>query len=406
MTKSKHIPFAKPCIGEEEIAAVVETMRSGWLTTGPKTREFEEAFAAEVGSKHALAVNSATAGLHLALEAAGVKAGDAVFTPVWTFTASAEVSRYLGAHPVFVDIDAATLNIDPVRLQEAIAKSKLGTGLRGKAIMPVHFGGQACEMDSILDLAIEEKLKVVEDAAHAFPTTVSSRSTVDPSFARRNIGAVGDATVFSFYATKTLATGEGGMVTTEDHAFAERVRVMRLHGISRDVWNRYTSDKPSWYYEIVAPGFKYNLTDIAASIGLEQLRKAGFFQTRREEIAAAYNAGLADQPAFERPHVVNSSNVHAWHLYVLRLNLDQLSIDRDRFIQEMACRGVSCSVHFIPLHMQPYWRDTYSLEASQFPVASREFERVVSLPIYPGMTDEMVDHVIAMLLDAARRFRR
>jgi dTDP-4-amino-4,6-dideoxygalactose transaminase len=200
---------------------------------------------------------------------------------------------------------------------------------------------------------------------------------------RRNVGTIGDATVFSFYATKTLATGEGGMVATDDDALAERVRVMRLHGISRDVWNRYTSDKPSWYYEIVAPGFKYNLTDIAASIGIEQLRKSQVLQTRREEIAAMYTSGLAGLPAFECPSVGGADDLHAWHLYVLRLNLDLFSIDRDRFIEEMACRGVSCSVHFIPLHMQPYWRDAYGLEMAQFPVASREFARVVSLPIYP-----------------------
>jgi dTDP-4-amino-4,6-dideoxygalactose transaminase len=406
MTEDAHIPFAKPCIGEEEIAAVVKTMRSGWLTTGPKTREFEEAFAAAVGARHALAVNSATAGLHLALEAAGVQAGDAVFTPIWTFTASAEVSRYLGAHPVFVDIDAATLNVNPARLQDAIEQSQRANKWRARAIMPVHFAGRACEMDRIIEIALGEDLKVVEDAAHAFPATISSRSLHDASFARRNIGAVGDATVFSFYATKTLATGEGGMVTTDDDALAERVRVMRLHGISRDVWNRYTSDKPSWYYEIVAPGFKYNLTDIAASIGVEQLRKAQIFQKRREEIAAAYNEGLGGQPGFELPYAGTGEDVHAWHLYVLRLNLDQFSIDRDRFISEMATRGVSCSVHFIPLHMQPYWRDTYRLEASQFPGASREFERVVSLPIYPGMTDDEVERVIAALIDTAQRFRR
>jgi dTDP-4-amino-4,6-dideoxygalactose transaminase len=406
MTKAKHIPFAKPCIGEEEIAAVVKTMRSGWLTTGPKTREFEEAFASAVGSRHALAVNSATAGLHLALEAAGVQPNDAVFTPVWTFTASAEVARYLGAHPVFVDIDAATLNVDPVCLQEAIIKAERGGKWQPKAIMPVHFAGQACKMDSIIELALDKDLKVIEDAAHAFPATVSSRSVLDASSSRRNIGAVGDATVFSFYATKTLATGEGGMVTTENDALAERVRVMRLHGISRDVWNRYTSDKPSWYYEIIAPGFKYNLTDIAAAIGLEQLRKSGLFQNRREEIATAYNAGLGGHAAFELPQVKCSEDVHAWHLYVLRLNLDQFNIDRDRFIEEMAARGVSCSVHFIPLHMQPYWRDTYGLENSQFPVASREFQRVVSLPIYPGMTDRDVEFVTAMLLDVAEKYRR
>lgn len=406
MSEFEHIPFARPSIGEEEIAAVVETMRSGWLTTGPKTREFEEAFAAAVGARHALAVNSATAGLHLALEATGVQADDAVLTPVWTFTASAEVARYLGAHPVFVDIDAATLNIDPSRLQEAIVRLEQARKWRPKAVMPVHFAGQACRMDAIVKLALDKDLRVIEDAAHAFPTTISSRSMLNPSSVRRSIGTVGDATVFSFYATKTLATGEGGMVTTEDDALAERVRVMRLHGISRDVWNRYTSDKPSWYYEIIAPGFKYNLTDIAASIGLEQLRKSHLFQKRREEIAAMYTSGLAGHAAFECPNAGGANDVHAWHLYVLRLNLDQFNVDRDRFIEEMASRGVSCSVHFIPLHMQPYWRDTYGLEMAQFPVASREFARVVSLPIYPGMTNGMVERVVATLVDVAAKHKR
>lgn len=391
--KKHFIPFAVPCIGEEEIEAVTTVMRSGWLTTGAKTQAFEQAFAKEVGAKYALAVNSATAGLHLAMEAAGIGEDDLVLTPTWTFTATAEVTRYLGGHPAFVDIEPDTLNIDVSRLEQRIIELRRDHGTKLKAIAPVHFAGQACEMDAILDLAEAHGLKVIEDAAHAFPTEVVSRSTQETERSRRMIGTLGHATVFSFYATKTIATGEGGMVTTDDQGMAERIRLMRLHGINRDVWNRYTSSKPAWYYEVVAPGYKYNLTDIASAIGLEQLAKAQSFQKRRENIAQRYHAGFADQKALDIPKQ-RHADLHAWHLYVLRLNLERLSINREQFIHEMAQLGVGCSVHFIPLHLHPYWRDRYQLTPDMFPVASREFERVVSLPIYPSMTDEDVEWVI------------
>lgn len=388
------LPFARPSIGEEEIASVVHTMRSGWLTTGPRTKEFEQAFAEAVGARHALAVNSATGGLHLAMEAAGIGTDDLVLTPTWTFTATAEVARYLGAHPVFVDSEADTLNLDTEHLEQRVVELKREYGARLKAIAPVHFAGQACEMDTILDIAEAHGLTVIEDAAHAFPSTVTSRAVHDSERSSRKIGTVGHASVFSFYATKTIATGEGGMVTTEDDRIAERIRLMRLHGISRDVWNRYTSTKPSWYYEVVAPGYKYNLTDIASAIGLVQLSRAQSFQGRRENIAKQYHAAFDGHPALEIPLHRHPEDIHAWHLYVLRLNLERLTIDRNQFIQEMAQRGVGCSVHFIPLHLQPYWRDRYGPDPAAFPVASREFERVVSLPIYPDMDEGMVLRVI------------
>lgn len=403
-SKQNFIPFALPSIGEEEIEAVVATMKSGWLTTGPRTKEFEQAFAAAVGARHALAVNSATGGLHLAMEAAGIGADDLVLTPTWTFTATAEVARYLGAHPVFVDVEADTLNVDVKHLEQRVVELKREHGARLKAIAPVHFGGQACEMDAILDIAESHGLTVIEDAAHAFPTTVSSRTVQQNEQNSRKIGTVGHATVFSFYATKTIATGEGGMVTTEDDRIAKRIRIMRLHGISRDVWNRYSSTKPSWYYEVVAPGYKYNLTDIASAIGLVQLSRAESFQSRREGIARQYHAAFGGHPALEIPLQRHAGDTHAWHLYVLHLNLEHLAIDRNQFIQEMAQRGVGCSVHFIPLHLQPYWRERYSLEPKAFPVAGREFERVVSLPIYPGMDDGMVQRVIDAVLETANMF--
>lgn len=395
------IPFALPCISEEEIEAVVATMRSGWLTTGPKAREFEQAFAAAVGSKYALAVNSATAGLHLALEAAGIRPDDLVLTPTWTFTATAEVSRYLGAHPVLVDVDPGTLNIDPDRLEARINCLRREHGSRLSAIAPVHFAGQACEMDAIIDIAERYGLRIIEDAAHAFPATVTSRGLAGGARQTRQIGTIAHATVFSFYATKTIATGEGGMVTTDDDWFAERIRIMRLHGISRDVWNRYTSTKPSWYYEVIAPGYKYNLTDIAAAMGLVQLSKAQSFQERREAIARKYDNAFAGHPALEVPTQRHGADTHAWHLYVLRLNLDRLAIDRERFIAEMAEAGIGCSVHFIPLHLQPYWRDKYQLSQADFPVATREFERVISLPIYPGLTEAETTRVANTVLEIA-----
>ena len=375
------LPFALPEIGDEEVAEVIDSLQSGWLTTGPKTARFEADFAERVGAKHALAVNSATAGLHLALEAAGIGPRDEVVTTPYTFTATAEVVRYLGADPVFVDIDPLTHNILPLKVESAI------TG-KTKAIVPVHFGGQACEMDHIMSIAQRYGLKVVEDAAHAIPCTYQGKT----------IGCIGDAAVFSFYATKTLATGEGGMVTTDSDEIAQRIKTMRLHGISRDVWDRYTSKKPNWYYEVVAPGFKYNMPDLMAAIGIHQLRKVERFQKRRQAIAEQYNVGLAGLP-LRLPHVAHPEDVHAWHLYAVQLNLEKMSITRDEFIERMAERGIGTSVHFIPLHIHPYWRDRYGFRPEDFPVALDCFEREVSLPIYTRMTDYDVQRVISAAHD-------
>jgi len=380
MSRQTFIPFALPDIGEEEIAEVVDSLRSGWVTTGPKTKRFEQEFADFLGGGcEAISVNSATAGLHLALEAIGVSAGDEVITTPYTFTATAEVIRYLGAHPVFVDIDPDTFNIDVSKIEAAITE-------RTKAIIPVHFAGLACEMDAIIAIARKHGLKVVEDAAHSLPTLVGGRlvGTLDS-----------DATVFSFYATKTITTGEGGMVVTRDAAIAARCKVMRLHGISRDAFDRYVSTKPSWQYEVVAPGFKYNMTDIAASMGIHQLKKARRFQQKRQEMAERYHRELADMPV-QLPPAAPFGDMHAWHLYVIRLN-DNLPIGRDAFIEAMAQRGIGCSVHFIPLHLQPYWRDTYQLKPGDFPEALGAYLGAVSLPLYTRMSDDDQTKVIAAI---------
>jgi dTDP-4-amino-4,6-dideoxygalactose transaminase len=371
------LPFALPEIGEEEIAEVVATLRSGWLTTGPRAARFESDFAEFLGGGvQALAINSATAGLHLALEAVGVSPGDEVITTTYTFTATAEVIRYLGAHPVLVDIDPQTLNLDPAQLERAITP-------RTKAIIPVHFGGLACAMDEILALGRRHNLRVIEDAAHALPTRYRGQL----------IGTLAsDATVYSFYATKTITTGEGGMIVTRDAALAQRCRTMRLHGISRDVFDRYTSAKPAWHYEVVAPGFKYNLPDLAAAVGLQQLKKAWRFQARRQEMAERYHAAFAGLPV-QLPPVASGDDLHAWHLYVIRLR-DDAPLSRDEFIRQMAARGIGCSVHFIPLHLHPYWRDTYGLTPAMFPAAQTIFERAVSLPLYTRMSEADQTRVI------------
>ena len=359
------LPFHLPLFGEEEKAEVMESIESGWVTTGPKTARFEKEFAEFLGAEHAMAVNSATAGLHLALEALGIKAGDKVLTTPYTFTASAEVIRYFDADPLFVDIEPDTLNIDVARMEEALQKHS-----DIKAMIPVHIAGQACDMDEIMALSEKYGVPVLEDAAHALPTTYKGRF----------IGTIGQLTAFSFYATKTLATGEGGMVVCNNAEQAKRIKCMRLHGISKDVFDRYSAKKPSWYYEVVAPGFKYNLTDIASAIGLHQLKKVEQFRQRREWMAGEYDKAFANLPV-DLPFVKRPDDTHSWHLYILQLKLDELSIDRDRFIELMCEEGIGCSVHFIPLHLQPYWRDRYDLKDEDFPVASAAFQRVVSLPI-------------------------
>ena len=377
MVNDNFLPFALPCLGEEEINEVEDTLRSGWLTTGPKTKRFEKDFAEFIGVPYALAVNSCTAGLHLALEAIGIKSGDKVITTPYTFTATAEVIRYLGADPLFIDIDPYTFNIDTRQLATA-----LKTVDSIKAILPVHFGGQACDMDSILALAKTHSLKIVEDAAHALPTYYKGHK----------IGLFGDITAYSFYVTKTLATGEGGMIVTSNPDYAKHIRTLRLHGISRDVFDRSASNQPKWFYEVVAPGFKYNMTDITAALGIHQLKKAETFQQRRAEIAAQYTQGLADLPL--RTPYLHPDSSHAWHLYVIQLQLEHLTIDRNTFIERMNDAGIGTSVHFIPLHLQQYWRDRYGFKPEDFPVALDVYQRAVSLPIYPCMSDGDVARVI------------
>ncbi|HMC17384.1 MAG TPA: DegT/DnrJ/EryC1/StrS family aminotransferase [Albitalea sp.] len=372
------LPFALPEIGDEEIAEVVDTLKSGWVTTGPKARRFEEDFTAFLGdpSLQSLAVNSATAGLHLALEALGIGPGDEVITTTHTFTATAEVVRYLGADVVLVDIDPATLCIDVKAVEAAITP-------RTKAVMPVHYAGLAADMPALLALAKRHDLKVVEDAAHALPTTCGGKL----------VGTLAsDVTVFSFYANKTITTGEGGMVVTRNAELAKRMKVMRLHGMSRDAFDRFTAKVPSWYYEIVAPGFKYNLTDIAAALGIHQLKRLPGFQARREEIAARFNAAFADLPLITPP-VAARGDMHAWHLYVLRLG-DAVPASRDSVIERLFAAGIGCSVHYIPLHLQPYWRDRYRLTPDAFPHSQKVYERMLSLPLYTRMTDADVQRVI------------
>ena len=373
------IPFALPDIGDDEIAEVVDTLRSGWITTGPKTRRFEEDFTAYLGdpSVHSMAVNSATAGLHLALEALGIGPGDEVITTTHTFTATAEVVRYLGADVVLVDIDPATLCIDVAAVEAAITP-------RTKAVIPVHYAGLAADMAALLPLARRHGLKVVEDAAHALPTTCGGQL----------VGTLGsDVTVFSFYANKTMTTGEGGMVVTRDAAIAKRVQVMRLHGINRDAFDRFTAKAPSWYYEIVAPGFKYNLTDIASAMGIHQLRRSRGFQATRAAIAARYDAAFADLPLITPPQPA-SGDTHAWHLYVLRL-ADGAKLTRDGLIDGLYAAGIGCSVHYIPLHLQPYWRERYALTPERFPHSQHAYERMLSLPLYTRMDDSQIERVIA-----------
>jgi len=373
------IPFALPGIGEEEISEVIDSLRSGWVTTGPKAKRFEELFAEFLGDTevHCVSVNSATSGLHLALEALGIGPGDEVIVPTHTFTATAEVVRYLGASPVFVDVDYQSFNMSVAAFKAAISS-------KTKAVMPVHFAGLSCEMEEIIAIAKEKNIRIVEDAAHALPTTSNNNliGTLDT-----------DATVFSFYANKTMTTGEGGMLVTRDKDIAVRAKQMRLHGISRDAFDRFTSNKPSWYYEVIAPGFKYNLTDIAASLGIHQLKKVEQFQNRREGIANYYNDHLKELPLTLPPMPLNG-DVHSWHLYVIQLNKD-LPLSRDRFIELMYESGIGCGVHYIPLHLHPYWRDTYKLTPEMFPVSQRIYEQSVSLPIYSKMTDEDMQRVVS-----------
>ena len=384
-TDQAFLPFARPDVGDAEIDAVTRVMRSCWLTTGAETQAFERDLVEYLGGDlHAVAVNSATAGLHLALEATGVGPGDEVIAPTLTFTATVEVARYLGADAVLVDVDPVTLNIDPTRIEAAITP-------RTQAIMPVHYGGLACDMAAILDIAARHGLQVVEDAAHALPSTHGGTLVGQLPSA---------ATVFSFYANKTITTGEGGMVVTRDSALVARMKVMRLHGISRDAFDRFTSRVPAWYYEVVAPGFKYNLTDMAAALGRVQLARLPAFLQRRQQLAARYLAELRDLP-LQLPVEAPAADTHAWHLFVLRLS-DAARLTRDELIDRLAAAGIGTSVHYVPLHRQPYWRDRYGLRPEQFPVADRAYQRMFSIPLFTAMSDDEQTRVIAALRAALR----
>jgi perosamine synthetase len=375
------LPFALPDIDSAELEQISEVLDSGWITTGSKTRQFEAEFAAAVGVKHAIAVNSCTAAMHLALEAIGLQPDDEVITTPYTFAATAEVVRYFDARPVFVDVDPHSLNMQPDLLEAAISN-------RTKAIIPVHIAGLPVELAPIHTLARRFNLAVIEDAAHAFPAKYHGRM----------IGGLSDFTCFSFYATKTLTTGEGGMICTNNDGWAERCRIMALHGISKDAWKRYTAEG-SWYYEIIAPGYKYNMTDIAAAMGLAQLRKAERMHRRRHQIALRYHEAFGDLPELQTPSI-GDDRQHAWHLYMLRLNLEPQQMDRARFIDDLRQRNIGISVHFIPLHLHPYYRETYGFQPEDFPTAYHEYLREISLPIYSRMTDADVQDVI----DAVREF--
>ncbi len=384
--RKQFLPFSPPLIGEDEIAEVVDTLRSDWITTGPKVRSFEKEFAAFVGAPAALAVSSATDAMLVGLATLGIGPADQVITTPLTFCSTVHVIEHLGAQPVLVDVKPDTLNIDPERVGRAVTP-------RTRAVMPVHLHGHPCEMDTLLDIAARHNLYVLEDAAHALPAKYKGRM----------IGTLGTLTAFSFYATKNLTTAEGGMLTG-DPDFIEQARVWSLHGMSRDAYKRYSAEG-SWYYEVILPGFKCNMTDIQAAIGLHQLRKLPQFQARRREIVRRYNEAFSQfeelQIPIERPEVE-----HAWHLYVLRLHVSRLRISRNQFIEELKTRHIGTSVHFIPIHLHPYYRDKYGYQPDDFPVAYREYQRMVSLPLYPRMSDQDVEDVIEAVVDVVKQYRR
>ncbi|ACI18597.1 DegT/DnrJ/EryC1/StrS family aminotransferase [Dictyoglomus thermophilum] len=384
--RNKFIPFSPPWIGEEEINEVVDTLKSDWITTGPKVKKFEEEFCRYFNSPSALALNSCTAALHTALVTLGIGPGDEVITTPMTFCASVNVIEHVGAKPVLVDVESDTLNIDPNKIESAITN-------KTKAILPVHYSGHPVELDTIYDIAEKYNLYVVEDAAHA----------IHAKYKGRFIGSSNNPVCFSFYATKNLTTAEGGMLTGDPN-FIERARIISLHGMSKDAWKRY-SKEGSWYYEVVYPGFKYNMTDIQASIGLWQLNKLENFQRRRREIVNMYNSAFKDIEALRTP-IERPEVEHSWHLYVLRLNLEMLRIDRNQFIEELKNRNIGTSVHFIPIHLHPYYRDKYGFKPNDFPVAYENYLKIISLPLYPRMSNEDVYDVIEAVIDVVKKYRR
>ena len=372
------LPFSPPSVGPEEIAEVVAALQSDWITTGPRTQEFARTFAEGLGAPAALALNSCTAGLHVALVTLGIGPGDEVITTPMTFCSSANVIVHVGATPVFADVEPDTLNICPEQVARRITP-------RTRAILAVHYAGHPAELDALRALADQHGLALIEDAAHAFPA----------AYRGVPIGGGSNPVAFSFYATKNLTTGEGGMLTGEAE-FLDRARIVSLHGMSRDAWKRYAKGG-SWHYDVVLPGFKYNMTDMQAALGLVQLRRIPDMQRRRREVVQAYMAGLGDLAAeglLELP--VHRAHVdHAWHLFVLRLRPERLTIGRDEFINAMTAQNIATSVHFIPVHLHPYYRDRFGFAPTDYPVAAAAYARMLSLPLHPRLTDADVADVIA-----------
>ena len=384
MSRAQFLPFALPSIGEEEIAEVVDSLKSGWVTTGPKTKRFEEQFKEYVGSKHAVAVNSCTAGLHIALTALGISAGDEAIVPTLTFCSTANVVVHLGARPVLVDV-GDDFNVTPQAIESAITP-------RTKAIIPVHYGGQPCDLAPIYELAARHHIPIIEDAAHAVGSTYHDLRLGSDALQPPTTRSLPHVTVFSFYATKNMTTGEGGMITTVDDKLAEQMRLLSLHGMSRDAWKRYTS-AGSWYYEVVAPGYKDNMTDIQASLGIHQLRKLDSFIETRQRYARLYDAAFANLPEIETP-LTHPDRNHIYHLYGIRLCLERLKIDRSQFIEELKARNIGSSVHFIPVHLHPYYRETFGYKKGDLPNAEHLYKRILSLPLFPKMTETDVQDVI------------
>lgn len=389
MSKRKEfLPFALPLIGREEIREVVKTLQSGWLTTGPRTHQFEEEFKKYTGAEHAVALNSCTAGLNLALAALDLGPGDEVITSTLTFAATGNMIAIHGARPVLVDIEPKHFNIDPARIEKKITR-------RTKAIVAVHYAGHPCDLDAINRIAKKHKLKVVEDAAHA----------VGADYKGKKIGSGANVTCFSFYPIKNMTTGEGGMVTTDSAQTAERIRILSLHGISKDAWKRYKQEG-SWYYEIVACGNKYNFTDLQAAIGLGQLKKLEKFLRIREQYAAAYNKAFAPLPEIVIPAAPAAEVRQARHLYPILLNPARLKISRNQFIDELKNENIGTSVHFIPLHLHPYYRQEFRYKEGDFPVAENIYSRIISLPLYPKMTARDLSSVITAVKTIIQKYRR
>lgn len=393
--REEFLPFALPSIGEEEIAEVVDTLRSGWITTGPKVKRFETDFSYYTEATHAIGVNSCTAGLHTALAALGIGTGDEVILPTLTFCATANVVVHLGARPVLVDV-GTDMEIDVAAVEAAITP-------RTRAIMPVHYAGQACDLNAIYELAVRHNLAVVEDAAHAVGTSYQGKSIGSDALSADYPG-LKRATAFSFYANKNMTTGEGGMITTADSELAQAMRVLSLHGMSKDAWKRYTN-AGSWFYEVVAAGYKNNMTDIAASIGIHQLRKLDGFIKTRQQYARMYSEAFADLDVLATP-IEHADRNHVYHLYAVRLNLDRLTVDRAEFIEKLKELKIGSSVHFIPVHLHPFYRETFGYRHGDLPQAEAIYSSILSLPLFPGMSEADVADVTDAVQHLASTYRR